>query len=941
MPWRSTLTVGRFLHLIRSPSCRAVALLLGLCAGSGLCLAVLALIGSGFWDEKHLAYHAMLTEGDAKWLSNLRALQIYSLTVLNESGMNLKEDAGSGWDLDTKVTSDDLEDQSGDSDWPSGHGDWSSNILQDWQNLGSGAINSDLLQPTQGSQQLSSQNEENKQNYNTFANQQEVSPTPTDISTTTIVVHSEHSNSYKYTEQTNEINTTENRRSINVSMTEYEGLATKVARLSIMESTTNPRNIGEIFLESNRKTEIGVEMFQPFDEASLTPNSKLSIMTKSPPQGGPTSAPEGNSELQVCSNDTFRCGDGICISRDWICDGEADCGDQSDEVNCSCRSQGLQECDSGRCLPPAFVCDGDADCDDGSDEENCPIGLCEPVDLHLCEAQPYGLTRYPNVLGHHSQGEAGSSWEATLFPALANTACHPQLPFLACTLLAPPCEPGSQQTKLPCRSLCEDVMKGCGGVLRAAGLVWPVGADCAHLPDLSKTCLLPEDPPVAGCNERGMWECPFDRRCIDPGLLCDGVADCHGASDEQNCVGCRENEVMCQWGGCIAQSVWCDGQPDCPDASDEWDCVSIDAPSGHEGLLLVWRGGQHYTVCADGWNSHLSTITCNQMGYWGTEEWHAVPSYWKQSLLLPLHVLASKDQGPRRIVQSSLSLGVTCGSKDVISLTCFPKDCGIRPPVTLRRHRKRIVGGRASGLGAWPWQCSLQSPNGLHVCGCVLIASKWALTGAHCVSRYQSGDSHWWVVLGDGILTRHTPSRVERPVQAVYRHEHFRPASLDYDIALLHLASTVGRAQVPLMKSKGHPLVGQACLPRWNVWPGPLDSKCYITGWGITDSKATPSKLQEGEVRIVPRKTCEAFFPGVHLTPRMLCAGHDAGYVDSCMGDSGGPLVCQDLDNKWTLYGLTSFGPACSGRAGGPGVYTNVTAMLSWIHWKMFTHNVS
>ena len=93
------------------------------------------------------------------------------------------------------------------------------------------------------------------------------------------------------------------------------------------------------------------------------------------------------------------------------------------------------------------------------------------------------------------------------------------------------------------------------------------------------------------------------------------------------------------------------------------------------------------------------------------------------------------------------------------------------------------------------------------------------------------------MVLGDGTLTRHTPSRVERPVQAVYPHEHFRPASLDYDIALLHLASTVVKAEVPLMKSKDHPLVGQACLPRQNVWPSPLDSKCYITGWGITDAK--------------------------------------------------------------------------------------------------------
>ncbi|KAJ8260293.1 hypothetical protein GJAV_G00179310 [Gymnothorax javanicus] len=77
----------------------------------------------------------------------------------------------------------------------------------------------------------------------------------------------------------------------------------------------------------------------------------------------------------ACRQDQARCPSGECIPRDYLCDGEKDCPDGSDEIKCGTPSPcepNEFKCQNGRCALKLWRCDGDNDCGDNSDESYCP-----------------------------------------------------------------------------------------------------------------------------------------------------------------------------------------------------------------------------------------------------------------------------------------------------------------------------------------------------------------------------------------------------------------------------------------------------------------------------------------------------------------------------------------------------------------------------------------
>ena len=231
----------------------------------------------------------------------------------------------------------------------------------------------------------------------------------------------------------------------------------------------------------------------------------------------------------------------------------------------------------------------------------------------------------------------------------------------------------------------------------------------------------------------------------------------------------------------------------------------------------------------------------------------------------------------------------------------------------------RIVGGTPTTINVVPWQVLLIA--GGKLCGGSIISSTWILTAAHCVYGLNPAQ----VSVYSGISNNSQRASVA-PIGAgsIAVHPGFAPPSYGNDIALISLNS-------PIVTGPNAQVVALPIAQDPATWP-PVGTEATISGWGVTSFNApsTNDQLLKATVQVLapPTAACGEYGTGFDGF-LSLCAGFQAGGVDTCQGDSGGPLVI-NVGGVPLLAGVTSVGFECA-RANFPGIYSRTSTFIPWI----------
>uniref|UniRef100_A0A1A8PVW5 Low density lipoprotein receptor-related protein 1 n=4 Tax=Nothobranchius TaxID=28779 RepID=A0A1A8PVW5_9TELE len=287
------------------------------------------------------------------------------------------------------------------------------------------------------------------------------------------------------------------------------------------------------------------------------------------------------SVVMTCSMDEFRCKDsGRCIPSLWKCDGESDCGDDSDEPKEECDERTCEpyqfRCKNNRCVPGRWQCDYDNDCGDNSDEEKCVPRQCSESEFACtngrCIAGRWKCDGDHDCADGSDEIGCDVKCDSDQFQCKnghcitirwrcdADVDCMDGSDEEKCDTVSRHCP----QHEFQCNnSLCKPLHWTCDGE-----------DDCGDNSDESpELCVNFQCPPTR------QFRCHNDRVCLPVSKRCDGVDNCGDNSDELLCPTspltptCQKNESRCSNGRCISTDLFCDHFNDCEDyGSDEISC---------------------------------------------------------------------------------------------------------------------------------------------------------------------------------------------------------------------------------------------------------------------------------------------------------------------------------------------------------------------------------
>jgi trypsin len=232
----------------------------------------------------------------------------------------------------------------------------------------------------------------------------------------------------------------------------------------------------------------------------------------------------------------------------------------------------------------------------------------------------------------------------------------------------------------------------------------------------------------------------------------------------------------------------------------------------------------------------------------------------------------------------------------------------------------KVVGGSNASISQYPWQVAVLRSGQIY-CGGALITTRIVLTAGHCVSGQSA--SSFTVVLGRTTLSN-TSEGTSIPVQALAAQSNYRLIGgvPRYDVGYLLLASASSQPRIQIAGGTEGGLWSPGVVETITGWGCPVPPG-GVFGCGGPLGPEPSDTLQAAQVPIVDDNTCGLDYPGLFDKTTMVCAGYQAGGVDSCNGDSGGPLQAPLGGGAYREVGITSWGVSC-GQANAPGVYTRV-----------------
>ena len=215
----------------------------------------------------------------------------------------------------------------------------------------------------------------------------------------------------------------------------------------------------------------------------------------------------------------------------------------------------------------------------------------------------------------------------------------------------------------------------------------------------------------------------------------------------------------------------------------------------------------------------------------------------------------------------------------------------------------KVVGGTRAAQGEFPWMVRLSMG-----CGGAMFTEQIVLTAAHCVDGSGPNTS---ITATYGQVDLQSPSAIKVKSTEIYRSPNYdTPTGGDW--SLIKLAS---------------PIAGAALLPIATT--SAYDSGTFtVAGWGAaTEGGGQQRYLLKAQVPFVDDATCGAAYDEL-IPATEICAGLQAGGVDTCQGDSGGPMFRKDANNAWIQVGIVSYGNGCA-RPNFPGVYSQVSSFAA------------